>query len=368
MVRQCSVAREPRPGAWIAAVLCVLVIVGISNDAFCRQRADRPLRVKKMPSAKEELDLKDIPFKILFETYRRTDGKENWELYRMNADGSEPVNLTNTPDQHEMYPHASPDGTKISFVIDEEIGRSMLRNVYYMNIDGTQRVKVARNARQPCWSPDGKSIAYLKGEYERYSTREYATSELFIYDLKTGEHRPHPNTALHHIYAICWSPDGKWFLAAIHGGMGYSDTILAIEANGSGVFDMLQWGVKGCRPDISRYGKKLVWGETDWELCLADIDFTPPVPRVDNIQKVVKCLTAAKVYHVDISPDNKYIVFTFGPFEGGQQVGGKARGWDICVSDLSGKWVKITADGSHNKEPDWVPIPAASTQPADKSP
>lgn len=368
MVKRCSVGREPLPRVWIEAILCILVTFGTADRAFCRQRAERPLRVKKMPSPREELNLKDIPFKILFETFCRTEGKENWELYRMNADGSERVNLTNTPDLNEMYPHASPDGTKISFVIDEEIGRSILRNVYYMNIDGTQRVKVARNARQPCWSPDGKSIAYLKGEYERYSTREYATSELFFYDLETGEHRPHPNKDLHHIYAICWSPDSKWFLAAIHGGMGYSDTILAIEANGSGVYDMLQWGVKGCRPDISRDGKKLVWGETDWELCFADIDFTAPVPRVDNIQKVVKCLRAAKVYHVDISPDNKYIVFTFGPFEGGQQVGGKARGWDICVSDLSGKWAKITTDGNHNKEPDWVPIPALNEQTSENSP
>ena len=37
-------------------------------------------------------------------------------------------------------------------------------------------------------------------------------------------------------------------------------------------------------------------------------------------------------------------------------VGGKAPGWNICITDLTGKWVVITADGNHNKEPDWVPI------------
>jgi hypothetical protein len=31
--------------------------------------------------------------------------------------------------------------------------------------------------------------------------------------------------------------------------------------------------------------------------------------------------------------------------------------WNICVSDLMGKWVQVTTDGNHNKEPDWVPIP-----------
>lgn len=363
---KCIVETKRSSMGGIAAILVVLFAFSLAEDAFSGPAVQQELRVKKVPSPREGLNLKDIPFKILFETYRRTDGRENWELYQMNADGSNQINLTRTPDMDEMYPHASPDGTKICFVIDEEVGGGMLRNVYYMNIDGSDRVKIARNARQPCWSPDGRRIAYLKGEYDRYSTREYATSELFFYDIETGEHKPHPNTELHHIYAICWSPDGKWFLAAIHGGMEYSDTILAIEADGTGVFDMLQWGVKGCRPDISRDGKKLTWGETDWELCLADVDFTFPVPRVSNIQKVVRCMAAAKVYHVDISPDNKYITFSFGPFEGGQQVGGKAKGWNICVSDLSGKWVKITTDGNHNKEPDWVPIPAAREQTTEK--
>jgi len=107
----------------------------------------------------------------------------------VNADGSSAVNLTYTPDLDEMYPHVSPDGTKLCFVADEGTGRKKVRNVYYMNIDGTERVLVARNAREPCWSFDSQSIAYLKGEYERYTTREYATAELMIYDLETGLHR-----------------------------------------------------------------------------------------------------------------------------------------------------------------------------------
>lgn len=315
-------------------------------------------KLRKVPSPREEINLDEIPFNIVHETYRRTDGKLNWELHLINADGSNPINLTNTPDVDEMYPHVSPDGAKICFVADEETARKKIRNVYYMNIDGTKRVKIANNARQPCWSPDSKNIAYLRGEYNRYSTREYATSELLIYNLQNQEHKAHPNKTLHHLYAICWSPDGNWFFCAVHGGMGYSDTILALEANGTKVFDLTKWGVKGCRPDLSLDGKRMVWGETDWDLCVGDVDLSSGEPRIYNIRKVVRCLRAAKIYHVDISPDGKYITFSFGPSVGGQQVGGKAKGWNICVSDLSGKWVKITTDGNHNKEPDWVPIPS----------
>jgi hypothetical protein len=317
----------------------------------------------KTPAPSYKIDLEKIPYKIVYETLRETDGKENWELFIMNADGSNPVNLTKTPDLDEMYAHASPDGTKLCFVVDEGTNRrDKVRSVYYMNIDGTNRVEVARNARQSCWSWDGKYIAYLKGEYETYSTREYATSELMIYDIETGRSTSHPNKELHHLYAICWAPDGKWFMGVVQGHTIYSDTILAIEADGTGVYDLEQWGVKGCRPDLRYDGKKVTWGEDDWDLCIGDIDFNAETPRVDNVRKIVKCLRSEKVYHVDFSPDGKYIAFSNGSFSGGQQVGGRAEGWNICVTDLSGKWVQITTDGKHNKEPDWVTVPPKSDQ------
>ncbi|MFQ6034762.1 MAG: hypothetical protein ACE5NM_02810 [Sedimentisphaerales bacterium] len=353
-----------RPKINMSILLSLILSLFVVKEAICKPRAQNRFRQgsrkagsqRKVPLPQAELNLQEIPFKIVYETYRKTGGKENWELYLINADGSSPVNLTNSPDVDEMYPHVSPDGTKICFVADEKTKRRKVRSVYYMNIDGSQRLKVARNARQPCWSFDSKSIAYLKAEFERYSTREYATGELLIYDLETRLHRPHPNKNLHHIYAICWSPYGRWFVAAVHGGMGYSDTIIAFEYNGTRVFDLGRWGVKGCRPDFNFDGRKMVWGETDWNLCVGDIDLTSAEPRVTNIREIVRCPRKDKVYHVDFSPDGKYIAFSYGPFRGGQQVGGKAKGWNICVGNLAGEWVQITTDGNHNKEPDWVPI------------
>ena len=360
MARKLYISKTGLPMESAGIFISLMLTLSVVNGAVRRPRTPYRPRPRKVPSPRAELNLEEIPFKIVYETYRKTNGRNNWELYLINADGSDSVNLTRTPDTDEMYPHVSPDGTKICFVTDEGTGRRKVRSVYYMNIDGTGRVKVTDNARQPCWGPDGKSIAYLKGEYERYSTREYATSGLFIYDMQTRQHRQHPNRALHHIYAICWSPDGNWFVGVVHGGMDYSDTILTFEANGTGVFDLERWAVKGCRPDLSVDGKKMVWGETDWNLCVGDFDVKSPTPQVTNIRDVVSCLRKSKVYHVDISPDGRYIAFSYGPFKGGQQVAGKARGWNICVADMTGKWVQITTDGNHNKEPDWVPISTPS--------
>ncbi len=345
--------------ASFVVIFTLLTIIAHQDKLFGgqTQQVQTEPNYARTPSPTSALNLKAIPYKIVYETYRQTQGRPNWELYTMNADGSEPNNLTKTPELDELYPHVSPDGSKICFVVDEGTNRrNKVRSVYYMNIDGTGRVEVARNARESCWGPDGKSIAYLKGEFERYNISEYATSGLYIYDLQTGKSRQHPNPALEHLYAICWSPDGKWFLGVVKGNSEYSDAILAIDANGPGVFDLAKWGVKGCRPDFSSDGKMITWGNTDWDLCVGQIDFNSVEPKVTNIRKFAGCERDWKVYHVDFSPDCKYIAFSYGPTSGSQTVGGFARGWNICVTDLSGKWVQITTDGNNNKEPDWIPI------------
>ena len=345
----------------VLVTIVALVSFTAMQDPATSKPEESTVAPVSAPMPRDAINLKAIPFKIVYETYRKTDGKENWELCMMNADGSGMQNLTNTPDIDEMYPHVSPDGTKICFSADEMDGREKVRNVYYMNLDGSGRFRVATNAREPCWCIDSKSIAYLKGEYTRYTTREYATAELMYYHLEGDWHTPHRNKELQHLYAICWSPDSKWFLGVIHGGMGYSDTILAFEAYGTKIFDLAKWGVKGCRPDLNSDGTKMVWGETDWNLRIGDIDLRSSEPKVTNIRDILRCARNMKVYHVDISPDSKYIAFSYGPFEGGQQVGGMAEGWNICVGDLNGNWVQITTDGNHNKEPDWVP-PKARTE------
>jgi Tol biopolymer transport system component len=224
-----------------------------------------------------------------------------------------------------------------------------------MNIDGRRRVKVADNARQPCWGPDGKTIAYLKAEFERYTIKDYATKGLFFYDIETRKHAEHPNKNLHHLYNICWSPDGNWFLATVHGGMGFKHANLTFEANGSKVFDLTKYGVTGCRPDCSLDGSKITWGLTDWDLCVANIDPASPAPRVTDVRRLIKCKKEDEVYHTDFSPDGRYLTFSHGP-KAQEMVGGQAPGWNICVSDMTGKWVQITTDGKQNKEPDWVPI------------
>ena len=318
--------------------------------------------VEKEAEKAAALGLKTLPYRIVYETF----ADNSWELFSVKADGSDPVNLTKTPDANELYPHVSPDGTKVCFVVDEGSPRPRMRSVYYMNMDGTGRTKVADNAREACWNGDGTQIAYLKGEFERFTYEDYATKGLVFYDLKTREHTEHLNPNLHHLYNLCWSPDGQWFVATVHGGMGFKHAILAIQAHAMGVFDL---AIPGCRPDFSPDGKRVAWGASDWELCVADIDLGGEKPTIKNRRTVVKSAEPMKVYHVDWSPDGKRVAFSRGPEiknlgHAPEMIGIKAKGWNIAVADPTtpNLWVEITKDGNCNKEPDWAPAPKTGDQ------
>jgi len=300
-------------------------------------------------------ELKHLPYRIVYESWR----DNNWELFQVDADGSHPVNLTKTPTIHEMYPHVSPDGRLVSFVVDEGEGEAKTRNVYVMNIDGTDRRLVAKNAREPCFTPDGSGVVYAKGEFEKFAVQDFATRGIFVCDLATGTHTAHPNGGIQHLYNICCTPDGKWYVATVHAGMGYGHAILAIPAQGDRVFDLK---IPGCRPDVSPDGKKVAWGCDDFTLRAGDLDFSGPEPRVVRERDMVKSKEPIEVYHVDWSPDGKYVAFSRGPHgkslgPAPEMVGVVAKGWNICVADATAtdRWVAITSDGNSNKEPDWTP-------------
>lgn len=300
-------------------------------------------------------ELKKLPYRIVHETQR----EGNWKLFIMNADGSSPVSLTREPSANELYPHVSPDGTKICFVVDEKVGNAKRRDVAMMNLDGTGRTLVAKSGRDPFWSPDGKSIVYLKDEVEQLVYTDYATKGVCFYDVATGKQRQHCNPELYHLYNICSLPDCKWLVSTVHAGMGFKHGILAIEAEGNRIQNL---GIPGCRPDVSPDGKKIAWGAGDCVLNVGDLELVDGKWKVTHDRPVVTSEKPIHIYHIDWSPDGKYVAFSRGPSKhtmgfAPEMIGIKAEGWNICVADAAKTncWVPITSDGKSNKEPDWAP-------------
>ena len=132
--------------------------------------------------------------KILFTSAR--DG--NYEVYSMNPDGSDKVNIT----QHRASDYGgvwSPTGEKIIFVSD----RGGERDLYLMNPDGTNirrvfRKKIEARRISPSWSPDSKQIAYSHLDFN-----VGGTNGTYIATLGEQEEERIGNYG-----SPAWSPDG----------------------------------------------------------------------------------------------------------------------------------------------------------------
>ncbi|MBN2505166.1 MAG: PD40 domain-containing protein, partial [Verrucomicrobia bacterium] len=345
-----------------AAALAAFLTLAIPHPAAS---APQPLRESLAAS----------PFNIACECYL----DDNWDILVMHADGSDPVNLTRTPKEHEHYPQVSPDGTKLCYSVDAGQDRNTVRSLWVMDIDGRNRRKLADGAREPFWGPDSQTIGFLPQEYPRFSVTDYATRGMTFCDLRTGQLTPHPNTSrLHHLYNPSFAPNGKWIVATVHAGMSCDHAILAIEARGPRIVNL---NIPGCRPCISPDSRQIAWGSGDHELVLAPISLESAAPAVGPWRRRIQHKTE-KVYHVDWSPDSRFVCLSRGPASKGdptkpgtfvgpcEMVGVVAPGWDLWAVNATGDGIvnldcaldtdahRLTNDGHSNKEPDWFKPPA----------
>ncbi|MGB7540178.1 MAG: hypothetical protein WBM17_16680, partial [Anaerolineales bacterium] len=98
---------------------------------------------------------------------KMSDGKK--DIFAMNADGSDPVNLTNVPGFDDLYPAPSPFGDRLAFVSF----RNTWQQIYWMSDSGAGVINVSAyhngenfNRPQewdPAWAPDGFTMYLVLG-------------------------------------------------------------------------------------------------------------------------------------------------------------------------------------------------------------
>ena len=154
--------------------------------------------------------------KILFTSTR--DG--NREVYMMNPDGSEQVNLTQHP-ATDLDAVWSPTGEQILFVSDRQGTRA--RDLYLMDADGTnvrrvfkRKIKAWRGTAT--WSPDGKQFAYGSADWDRLKFGLY----LGTFGEEDAERLPYGDSP-------AWSPDGSEIACSEPRQLGYRLTFINVR-------------------------------------------------------------------------------------------------------------------------------------------
>jgi TolB protein len=260
---------------------------------------------------------------IVFESDRTGDR----DIYRMHADGSGLIRLTDSP-YRDQHPAWSPDGSQIAFFSwRPPVG------LYVMDADGSNLRALqteAMEAQFPSWSPDGRSIAF--------QSNMAGGAEIWVINLENLRVRQVTPTGI--VATIpAWSPDGSRIAFA-----GVS-TIGIINADGSGLAYVSRpdnavdsdpaWSPDGLKIAFRRY-VPVDWVTAHQSIWVMDSDGTNQIRLTQ--------WTAGIDFVPTWSPDSRQIAFAHDV----------DQNFDIYVMNADGSDARnITNQPGINYRPSW---------------
>ena len=236
--------------------------------------------------------------KIAFSSNR--DGA--WDIYIMNPDGSDQVNLT----QHkavDFSPVWSPTGEHIIFVSN----RDGILDLFLMDADGRNVRRVFKKLAQrvePVWSPDGRRVAYHaeKPQWSIQTGTIYGHDGVHVAFARVQGGNP------------SWSPDGEEI--AFVAGEGRRIHIVKLHSGAERVFlpNERSWMYY---PTWSPDGERLAFSWLKWGLGDKSAIF---VANRDGsgLKQIGKSVPG--VFHPVWSPDGEKLVYAEEAVEGDRQI------------------------------------------------
>lgn len=281
---------------------------------------------------------------IVFESER--DGQ--WEIYVMNLDGSNQKRLTHSQqkDVQNRLPNWCGPGSKIIFVSDRDraergplVSGAARWDLYVMNADGSDVRRLTHfrtgGASFPACSPDGSRISFV-------STHE-GPQELYLMDVDgSGIRRLTENGGNEELSD--WSPDGRTI--AFDASQGDVFDVYLIGPDGSGLRRLTRTvGKQGSgNPDWSPNGSRLVFhSDREGKSELYVMDGTG-----SNIRRLTHTPVNAVSRQARWSLDSKQIIFV------SDRDGNWQTNREIYVMNADGSQIRrLTFNDARDNHPDW---------------
>ena len=236
-----------------------------SRIAFVSERNGNQEIYAMNPDGTEPINLTNHPAADMADDYRKLwspDGSQiaftsaregSIDVYVVDADGSDLVNMSSHP-ATDIMPAWSPDGSRIAF----RSSRDSDYEIFIANVDGTGLSKVANGSGEasPSWSPDGTRLAVS-------SYRVDANSEIFTSDLD-GANALNLSNHLSGDWQPVWSPDGTRiaFLSNRNSALSTGFEIFMVNADGSGMINLSNGPEDDRNPAWSPDGTRIAFQST----------------------------------------------------------------------------------------------------------
>jgi hypothetical protein len=187
------------------------------------------------------------------------------QIYIIDADGANPVQLTT--ERGPMGPLSwSPDGASIAFVKGGD--------VWVMDADGSNPRNLTSyqaGDMEPAWSPDGRYIAFSSNRAMRQAGQAYAV-DIFVMDADGSNPRNLTDSATYDT-APAWSPDGKHIL--FQSDRDGNQEIYVMDADGSNPRNLTNHEADDFQPAWSPDGRSIAFDsdrDGDREIYVMNVD------------------------------------------------------------------------------------------------